>query len=98
MGKGLAHPQYSLAENYSEWVDMTNGDWVFVPHGMSHVEVDMRLHDCLPTLSDMEIIEFGAKRFLMLDGVLSDETTVPYNFSGHLSTQQSECFKIKLIA
>ena len=34
----------------------------------------MRNYDTLPTLSDTEIIEFCAKGFLMLDGVVSDET------------------------
>ena len=33
----------------------------------------MRTHDCAPTLSDAEVIEFCDKGFLMLDNVVPDE-------------------------
>ena len=35
------HGRIYYGENYSEWVDMTDGDWVFVPPLMPHVEANM---------------------------------------------------------
>lgn len=36
-GKGRIY----FGENYQEWVDMDEGDWVFVPPYMPHVECNM---------------------------------------------------------
>jgi uncharacterized RmlC-like cupin family protein len=36
-GKGRIY----FGEGYKEWVDMSEGDWVFVPPYMPHVEVNM---------------------------------------------------------
>lgn len=35
------HGRIYFGENYSEYVDMTAGDWVFVPPFMPHVEANM---------------------------------------------------------
>ncbi len=35
------HGRIYFGENYSEYVDMTDGDFVFVPPHMPHVEVNM---------------------------------------------------------
>jgi len=35
------HGRIYFGENYSEYVDMTAGDWVFVPPHMPHVEANM---------------------------------------------------------
>ncbi len=36
-----------FGENYSQWYDMAQGDWVFVPPFMPHVEANMSLTDDL---------------------------------------------------
>lgn len=36
-----------FGENYSQFYDMTKGDWVFVPPFMPHVEANMSLTDDL---------------------------------------------------
>ncbi|CAM3589483.1 cupin domain-containing protein [Smaragdicoccus niigatensis] len=41
--KGIARIYFG--ENYSEYVDMSEGDWVFVPPFMPHVEVNMSTTD-----------------------------------------------------
>ena len=39
-----------FGENYSEWVDMTEGDFVFVPPHMPHVEANMSVTEELVNL------------------------------------------------
>ncbi|HAM25486.1 MAG TPA: cupin [Microbacteriaceae bacterium] len=36
-----------FGENYAEWLDMAEGDWVFVPPFMPHVEANMSVTDDL---------------------------------------------------
>lgn len=45
------HGRIFFGEDYSEWVDMTAGDWVFVPPYMPHVEVNMSVTDELVWLT-----------------------------------------------
>lgn len=35
------HGRIYFGEDYREWLDMTEGDWVFVPPFMPHVEANM---------------------------------------------------------
>lgn len=41
------HGRIYYGENYSQWQDMTEGDWVFVPPYMPHVEANMSVTDDL---------------------------------------------------
>lgn len=45
------HGRIYFGEDYTEWVDMTEGDWVFVPPYMPHVEVNMSITDELVWLT-----------------------------------------------
>lgn len=45
------HGRIYFGENYSEYVDMTAGDWVFVPPFMPHVEANMSLTEELVWLT-----------------------------------------------
>lgn len=45
------HGRIYFGENYTEFVDMTEGDFVFVPPYMPHVEVNMSLTDELVWLT-----------------------------------------------
>jgi len=40
-----------FGEGFSEWLDMTQGDWVFVPPFMPHVEANMSVDDELVWLT-----------------------------------------------
>ncbi len=41
------HGRIYFGANYAQWFDMTNGDWVFVPPYMPHVEANMSITDDL---------------------------------------------------
>lgn len=45
------HGRIYFGENYSEYVDMTAGDWVFVPPFMPHVEANMSVTEDLVWLT-----------------------------------------------
>lgn len=45
------HGRIYFGENYSEWIDMTEGDFVFVPPFMPHVEVNMSTKEDLVWLT-----------------------------------------------
>ncbi|MBT0567573.1 cupin domain-containing protein [Williamsia sp. CHRR-6] len=45
------HGRIYFGENYAEWVDMTAGDFVFVPPYMPHVEVNMSVTEELVWLT-----------------------------------------------
>lgn len=45
------HGRIYFGENYSEYVDMTAGDWVFVPPFMPHVEANMSVTEELVWLT-----------------------------------------------
>src|SRR5699024_6581171 len=45
------HGRIYFGENYSEYLDMTEGDWVFVPPFMPHVEANMSVTEDLVWLT-----------------------------------------------
>ncbi len=66
------HGRIYFGENYAEWVDMTEGDFVFVPPQMIHVEANMSTTDELVWVTcrtpDNIVVNFDDVEDSVLDG------------------------------
>lgn len=66
------HGRIYFGENYSEWVDMSEGDFVFVPPHMIHVEANMSTTDELVWVTcrtpDNIVVNFDDVDDSVLDG------------------------------
>lgn len=66
------HGRIYFGENYSEWVDMTEGDFVFVPPHMIHVEANMSTTEELVWVTcrtpDNIVVNFDDVADSVLDG------------------------------